>query len=161
VEEFKKLLGDILGANTNITIKLFKKLEIIKIIAAIIALVAALSKPVDCEEVLDNVDTSSLLPTRQGLTVVTDEYGNISIIEDPEAVESAMDDLAAAMSPDRPRQNLKSLIEFTGDPVLDSEIARIADQVEQPTSITYRCPLITTVAASEKINEWMKDLDNA
>lgn len=161
VEEFKKLLGDILGANTNITIKLFKKLEIIKIIAAIIALVAALSKPVDCEEVLDNVDTSSLLPTRQGLTVVTDEYGNISIIEDPEAVESAMDDLAAAMSPDRPRQNLKSLIEFTGDPVLDSEIARIADQVERPTSITYRCPLITTVAASEKINEWMKDLDNA
>jgi len=166
VDEFKKLMGDIFGTNNMISIKLFKKLEIIKLISIIIAIVVALSKGLDCDDLANEVEVHSLVPQRQGFTVLTDEFGNINIIEDSDAVKGAIDDVVASLEagqsagqPAGTRQNLKSLIEFTGDPVLDSEIARLADAVETPVSVTFKCPLVTSVADAEKVNTWIRELN--
>lgn len=59
-----------------------------------------------------------------------------------------------------PSQKLKSLIEFTGDPVLDADIARATETLIKPSNISFRCPLQTTVKEAEQVNKWMKELEN-
>lgn len=57
------------------------------------------------------------------------------------------------------RQKLNSLIQLTGDPVLDSQIARATEAVVSRTNITFKCPLQTSVANAEQVNKWISELN--
>lgn len=56
-------------------------------------------------------------------------------------------------------QKLKSLIQLTGDPVLDTQIARATEAVTARTNITYKCPLQTSVSNAEQVNKWIDELN--
>jgi len=74
------------------------------------------------------------------------------------ATQATLEDKGAL--PADPRQKLKSLIEFTGDPVLDTEIARATEAMITPVKVTFKCPLQTTVAQTDQINTWIEELDS-
>lgn len=56
------------------------------------------------------------------------------------------------------RQKLNSLIQLTGDPVLDSQIARATEAAVSRTNITFKCPLQTSVTNAEQVNKWISEL---
>lgn len=58
------------------------------------------------------------------------------------------------------RQRLKSLIEFTGDPVLDTQIARVTEALVTQVNAVFRCPLQTDVAQAEQVNKWIRELNS-
>lgn len=62
-------------------------------------------------------------------------------------------------SSDMASQKLKSLVQFTGDPVLDSSIARVTEQLTTPVNVVFKCPLNTTVAQTEQINQWIREVN--
>lgn len=64
------------------------------------------------------------------------------------------------LQPSTTSRKLKSLIEFTGDPVLDSEIARITDRLTRTVNVVFKCPLNTSVTQSEQINQWIKEINS-
>jgi hypothetical protein len=176
--EFKKFVESMVGGGDRAMQKMFKKLEILKIIELITAMIALLSNERHCDE--DPVDIPGLFPNRQGLTVWTDDQGNVHIEEDPEEIETAIDlvvqaigeqpftgkqDQRAKVIKDTPtensaRQKLNSLIEFTGDPVLDSSVARLVEGVATPSRTVFRCPLQTSVAQAEQVNKWIRELNS-
>jgi hypothetical protein len=61
---------------------------------------------------------------------------------------------------DETRQRVKSLIELTGDPVLDTTIARAIDTITSPVKLQFRCPLQTSVADAEQVNRWIQELSS-
>ena len=58
------------------------------------------------------------------------------------------------------RQRLKGLIQLTGDDVLDAQIARTTEAFTTSTNVTFDCPLQTSVAQTEQINKWIRELNS-
>ena len=126
------------------------------------------------------------IPETTGFKVWTDEDGTIHIDGDQAELDAAVDTLVQATGvqpdslqksldgggdgtssaekdrggvPDTASQKLKSLIEFTGDPVLDSEITKTAELVTRQVNVTFKCPLNTSVAQIEQINQWIREVN--
>lgn len=59
------------------------------------------------------------------------------------------------------KQKLNSLIRLTGDPLLDSDIARATEAVVSRTNVTFKCPLQTSVGNAEKVNKWIRELNQS
>jgi hypothetical protein len=57
------------------------------------------------------------------------------------------------------KQRQKSLIKYTGDPVVDSNIARGINELTTPVKVSFKCPLKTTVADAEQVNKWIRELN--
>ncbi len=57
------------------------------------------------------------------------------------------------------QQRLQSLIGLTGDDVLDTQIARTVESFTQSKKVTFDCPLQTSVAQAEQINQWINELN--
>jgi len=58
----------------------------------------------------------------------------------------------------RSGKRLKSLLQSTGDPVLDADLARLADSIQAPTVVKINCKLKNSVADAERVNQWIQEL---
>lgn len=168
IDEFQKLYSQHGNGSGRFVNLAQKKLALVQMIAMIKAIIDAFREHPDCEEDKE-VDTYiSLLPRNQGLSVWVDEDGSVNIVEDNDAFAEALEDVVAAVGgvgsdgddeSGGPSQKLKSLIELTGDPVLDTEIQQGITGLTTPLSAQFKCPLRTSVANAEKVNQWIEELN--
>lgn len=180
VGEFVALMASFLGDGDAVIALQFEKLEIIQLISMMISFVAWIASGFSCDNPRpDPVDGSAFIPPNDEARLIqTNDDGSITITENPALIEEAIENLAASSGPipagsvapgaevvgtpaDRSRQRLKSLVEFTGNPVLDTEIARVVDSITTPATETFKCPLQTSVAEAEQVNTWMRELNDA
>lgn len=225
-DEIKKLMDSFLGTNGNCMIKLWDKLQIVQLIAMIVAIIDFLKDKKPCKEDKDKTASgiSIVSPLMQKTAKIwTDNQGVVHIDEDPDQLSKALDQAIGAMgqkpgknllpseptqttsaglSPDSPyategprvppvppkakvvngvnsadgqpilgsnsasspldatRQRMESLVELTGDPVIDSAISRAIEAITSPMSVQYKCPLQTSVADAEQVNQWIQELNS-
>ena len=187
-DELKKLMNEFLGGNGSFIELMFEKMELIQLIGLISSIIAFLMKGLKCDDDNeDKIKVEKFVSTHQSIAIWTDDQGNVHIEEDdaellqavneavkvlgmtpifqgssstaadvPPATQASLQDKGALKDP---RQKLKSLIEFTGNPVLDTEIARATEAIITPIKITFKCPLQTSVDQTEQVNKWMQELD--
>lgn len=98
-DELKKILGQYLGGSGNLVFELFKKLEILQIVAFIGALITALTSNRNCNpEDEGAIQLSDVIGnTNSGLTVYTDADGGVHIERDDGEINNAIDALVAAL----------------------------------------------------------------
>lgn len=178
--ELQKLMGQYVGGSGSFIELLTKKSGLVQIISFITALLKAFIEwDTGCDEDEQEIRVESVLPVQQGMKVWTDENGDLHIEEDDaifdEGIQKAVEAIGAIPpstptkerlkdrgelpSTEEPRQKLKSLIEFTGDPVLDIEIARATEALITPAKVTFKCPLQSSVSDAEQVNQWIKELN--
>lgn len=187
-DELKKIMNEFIGGNGSFIELMFEKMELVQLIGLIGSIIAFLMKGLKCEdEEDDKIKVEKFVSTHQSIAIWTDDQGNVHIEESDEEILQAVNEavkvlgttpmfqsssaVAAGIGPatqaalrdqgavEDPRQKLKSLIEFTGDPVLDTEIARATEAIITPVKMTFRCPLQTSVNQTEQVNKWMQELD--
>lgn len=186
-DELKKVMGAYVGGGDSFIEQLFKKMSLVKMIAFISAIISAFANGLKCGEDDEDIKIEGFLPQEQGFKIWTDDEGAIHIEEEEKDFTSAIESMVAAAGQaasslattdsskvdskkqedegTRPesedsRQRLRSLIEFTGDPVLDTQIARTTEALLNPVNVTFRCPLQTRVSQAEKVNKWIEELNS-
>jgi hypothetical protein len=180
-DEFKKLIGEYVGGSGGLIGELLDKMALVQLISLISAIISAFGKGLNCDKEDEDIKVENFIPAQQGMTVWTDEEGNLHIEEDPARLGATLDTAVEEMvkafgvdpttstpgaikeadkgsGPESARQRLKSLVEFTGDPVLDTEIARATERLTTPISVVFKCPLQSTLEDAEKINQWISEL---
>lgn len=152
-DEFKKMLNLYIGGNgTYITLSA-KKLAIVQMIAFINTVIRFLNKDIECDDEGQEVEAFvNSLGKETGFKVFTDEDGNVFIEENLKEIN----DIANALN----IQNPDSLINYTGDDVLDTELSDTLDRLRIPTQLKVKCSLTTSVANQEQVNEWIRELNN-
>lgn len=180
-DEFKKLMGEYVGGSGGFIGELIRKLALSQLIGIITQIYKALQRGAVCPEDANDIKVENWIPQQQGFKIWTDEEGGIHIEGDEQEIEDAINETVRAVGtepksgaggaqsssekdkgtqPSTPGQKLKSLIEFTGDPVLDSDIARMTEQLVTPVNVVFKCPLQTSVAQTEQINQWIKEVNS-
>ena len=178
-DEFKKLLGEYVGGNGGLIGLIVDKMGLVQLIGLISSIIAAFASGLNCDGDDEDIRVENFIPEQEGMKVWTDDQGNLHIEEDPSGLEDivgrAVNDMVQAIgvsppggavqkeqdkgsAPSTARQRLNSLIEFTGDPVLDEDIARATQKLTTPTNVTFKCPLQSTATDAEKINTWIQEL---
>jgi hypothetical protein len=182
-DEFKKLMGEYVGGSGGLIGEVMRRNSLARIIDLVNSIYEALQKGAICEDVAEDIKVESWLPELSGLKLWTDEDGSLHIEGDQTEIDAAVEAFVGAQGveppvespsdkagvtpsekdkggqPDTTSQKLKSLIEFTGDPVLDSEIAKATEQLVTPVNVVFKCPLNTTVAQTEQINQWIREVN--
>lgn len=183
-DEFKKILGEYVGGTGGLIGEILDKMALVQLIALISAIISAFGKGLNCDDQQEDIKVENFIPQQQGMTVWTDEEGNLHIEEDPARLNAVVDTAVNAMvtafgvpkpstegdptsakeqdkgsAPETARQRLASLVEFTGDPVLDANIARATQRLTTPISVVFKCPLQSTLEDAEQINKWIQELE--
>ena len=159
-DELKKLMGEYFGGSSTFLKLLADRLLLIQLISIIVQLIKLFKGDLHCNDDEKDFKAERFLPFMSRMKLWTDSDGSLHIEEDPDEVDRAINKTVEAFGPpsDDPRQKLRSLIEFTGDPVLDSSIARTIEALTKPVNIVFKCPLQTTVEDAEKVNEWIREV---
>lgn len=172
MDEWKKFIGSYFGGTGNLTLALSQKMQLVQFIALIRAMIAVFQGEVTCDyrgESELSAAVFSIMPTGADMTISISEDGSIRIDEDVANVGNAVDSVAAALGAlERDDDTLvdgldagaklKSLINFTGDPLLDSDISDTINKVVLPVSAVFRCPLQTLEVDAEQVNKWVEEL---
>lgn len=184
-DELQKIMGAYIGGGGDFVEHLMKKMELVQMISFIAAVIDAFANGIKCGDDEEDLKIEGFLPKDQDLNIWTDNLGIIHIEEGDdnfiEAIEAMVEAVGAdssditdprivrkeknkdkgqAPNSDNSRQKLKSLIEFTGDPVLDTQISRITETLVTQVNVTFKCPLQTDTAQAEQVNQWIKELNS-
>jgi len=172
--ELQKLLKSLTGATDIAMSKMFKKLEIIKLIEMIAAIIELIRGKRSCNE--EPLDFAALYPTKQGIAIWTDDQGNVHIEENGDDIQDALDALvrAGGTSPsgapfdpnstpndNQAMQKLNSLIRLTGDDTLDTTIAKTVERITIPSRVVFKCTFETTKVQAAQVNKWLEELNKA
>jgi hypothetical protein len=152
-EEFKKMLNEYVGG-TGIYFNFgVKKLAIIQMIAFVNAVIKLIGEGPNCDDEEKEVEFYvNSIAKESGFKVFTDDDGNVFIEENIDE----MDDIADALNIQGP----SSLINYTGDEVLDATLADTVKKLTIPNQLKIKCSLISSVADQEKVNQWISELDS-
>ena len=163
--ELQKIMNSYLGGSSSFIEILSEKFLLVQMIQWISAIIKLFTSDLHCDDEEEDIKVERLVPAQQGISVWTDDQGKIHIEEDPSLIENAVNEsvkalgVAAPGEDATPRQKLKSLIEFTGDPILDASIARATEALTTPVNVVFKCPLQTTVRQAEQVNKWVRELN--
>lgn len=184
-DELQKLMNTYLGGGGNFLQLITSKLAIAQMVGFITAIIKAIKDwDLHCDK--EKIQPEQVLPKTANRKIWTDEEGNLHI-EDEDSISGYVETVVAALgvnplqnslgkpqaisntdnktvvstNSDAPRQRLKSLIKFTGEPELDSSVLRAIDTLTTPVNIVFKCPLKTSVQDVEQINQWIKELNMA
>mgnify|MGYP001592547042 CR=1 FL=1 len=163
VDEIMSLINSFMGGGQESINKLNDKLQIVQFLAMIAAIIKAIKNKSVCEDEGQEPDVFlNQLNLSSAFSIWTDEDGTVHI-EEKDDVNAAIEDVVKAFgvpagSADN-RQKLKSLVQFTGNPTLDSSISRAVEGLTTPLRVKFKCPLKTSVADAEQVNTWMRELD--
>jgi hypothetical protein len=164
VNELTKLVEEFCGTGASTISLLGEKLQIVQLMALIVAIIDAIKNKQECEDEGQEVETfNNQLNLNNSFSFFTDEDGNMHIEEKDDGIKKAIEDVAAAFGVPPggdPRQKLKSLVKFTGNDALDSSISRAVDALTTPAKVKFKCPLQTSVADAEQVNKWIRELDS-
>ena len=164
-DELKKLMGEWIGGSGSYIEAMFEKMELIQLISLISSIIKFLLKGLKCDDDEDDqIKVERFINTRQDMSIWTDNEGNLHIEENDkeilQAIEQAVSVLGSNTDTDlSPRQKLDSLIEFTSDPVLNTEIARATEAIITPVKVVFKCPLQTSVSDAEQVNKWISEIE--
>jgi hypothetical protein len=152
-EEFKKLLNEYVGGN-GLYINLgVKKLAIIQMIAFIKTIIDFLSSDKKCDDKNQEVEAFvNSLGKEMGFKVFTDENGGVYIEENIDG----LDDIANALN----MQNPDSLINYTGDKVLDATLKDTIGKLTIPNRLKIKCALQASAIDQEQVNRWISELNS-
>lgn len=153
-DEFKKMLNLYVGGNGAYISFGAKKLGIIQMIAFINSVIKFLNKDIECDDEDKEIEAFvNSLGKEAGFKVFTDEDGNVFIEENLKEIN----DIANALNIQSP----DSLINYTGDDVLDTELSNTLEQLKVPSRLKIKCALTTSVANQEQVNEWIREINNS
>ena len=157
IDEFMKLLNEFMGSGANQLDLLGNKLQIVQLMAMIVAIMKAIQTKSVCENEGEETErVLSQVNLNDKINIWTDEDGTIHIDDGNVGIDA----IAKAFGlGDDPRQKFKGLVQFTGDKLLDSSISRAVDALVDPRRIKFKCPLQTSVASAEQVNRWISELD--
>ena len=164
LDELVKIMEEFFGGGASAFALLQDKLQIIQLMALIVALLKALKQKPKCED--ENQETEILvsqLNTSGGFTLFTADDGSLHIEERDDGIKQAIEDVAAVFGVPPggdPSQKLNSLVKFTGNDTLDSSISRAVDSLTTPQRVKFKCPLQTSVASAETVNKWIRELNS-
>ena len=176
-DELKKLMGDWFSGSGSLMQLLQDKAAIIQLVNLMISLFGLFTSPLNCDAD-KNKDNSpdvngpgrlaGLDVRNMNMRIWQDEAGQTHIETDPEVIARSVENTVQILgrTPNKkstdttqtPRQKLESLIEFTGNDVLDTEIAKATEGLTKTTNLVFKCPLQTTVKDAEQVNIWIKQL---
>lgn len=182
-DELAKIMNEFFGGGGNFLQLLSSKLAIAQMVGFITSLIKTISEmSLNCDDEKD-IKVERVLPKTANKKVWTDEEGNLHIEEDDsiagyvETIVSALgvtpqqnslgfpsplidsgNETPMSANSVAPRQRLKSLIKFTGDPELDSTVLRAVNTLTTPVNVTFKCPLKASVEDVEQINRWIQEL---
>ncbi len=164
LDELTKLIMSFFGGGASAITLLFDKLQIVQLIALVVAIIKALKNKPKCEDEGQETEIflNQLNPS-EGFTMFTDEDGTVHIQEKDDGIKRAIEDVAKVFGVPAggdPNEKLKSLVKFTGNDTLDSSISRAVDAMTVPLRVKFRCPLQTSVANAETVNKWIKELNS-
>ncbi len=164
LDELTKLIREFFGGGASAITLLADKLQIVQLIALVVAIIKALKNKPNCEdEGQENEAFLNQLNTADGFTMYTDTDGTLHIQEKDDGIKRAIEDVAAVFGvppAGDPRDKLKSLVKFTGNDTLDSSISRAVDALTTPMRVKFKCPLQTSVAKAETVNKWIRELNS-
>jgi hypothetical protein len=167
-DEFKKIIGEYVGGTGGLIGELLDKMALVQLISLISSMITAFGKGLNCDGE-DEIKVENFIP-QNGMTVWTDEQGNLHIQEDEAGLNAVLDTAineitkAYGVVPkpsgpsDTTRQKLGSLIEFTGDSILDADIARATQKLTTPINVVFKCPLQSTAEDADQVNRWIQEL---
>lgn len=167
-DEFKKLLGQYVANGGSMLAEIVNRLGIIQMVNFIASLIEFYKKGEKCEEVDESDLAIIMAPFASKAAIFTDEDGNLHIVEKEDEIDTAVATLFSLsgrepfdedeVNSEGPlaRQKLRSLIEFTGDPVLDSSIAKTVESITTPRKAVFSCS--TSVSEAEQVNIWIEEL---
>lgn len=175
-DEFKKLIGEYVGGSGGLIGEIISKLALTQVIGIITQIYQALLRGAVCPEDANDIKVENWIPEQQGLKIWTDDEGQVHIEGDDQEIADAVEAVVQAVgttppggndpaavdkgtAPATPGQKLRSLIEFSGDPVLDAEIARMTEELTTPVNVVFKCPLQTSVEQTEQINQWIAEVN--
>jgi hypothetical protein len=180
-DELKKIMGEFFGGGGSMVQLLAEKMAIIQVVAIVAQLIGLLTNLKNCNTEEEKTKVMRSFGTKQmDMKIWQDSEGGFHIETDPEVIKRSVDKTVAILGK-KPkdtgtptlsatqdkgtgatdltsRQKLESLIEFTGNPVLDTEIARVTEALTTPVNLVFKCPLQTSVKDAEQINTWIKQL---
>ena len=170
VGDFLKLLNSLTGGGNGTLFQLNKKLAIVQVITILKTLIQTYKKGTKCSS--DEEEALSILPLLplQNASIYKNDQGQITFQQNPDVINNTINQALASLIPNDSQpinsdtfgnnvvQNLQSLIELTGDKVLDSEISKTIDAISTPTKITFDCTTRTSVSDAEKVNQWIAEL---
>jgi hypothetical protein len=170
VGDFIKMLNTLTGGGTGLLIQLNDKLAIVQLITLIKAIMNVYKNGLQCDTDGDKNNIIPVLPIRSNMVVYEDKEGYIHIDENSSEIDAAIDGAIKGIgrNPDNfdvvgngdvAYQKLTSLIKLTGNELLDSDISRVIESLARPSRVTFKCPLETTVADAEKVNQWISELN--
>ena len=164
IDEFKKLLSSMLGAGDNGMLMLNKKLELIKLAQMIGALLRSNWGKVDCDEkekktppTASELALGTLSP---GSVAFVSPDGAVKLISDPtNSINQVLASKGLLVENDLdPSQKINSLVEFTGDPLIDLQIQDVVSVAGRINEATFECPAKDSVAKSVLINSWAEGI---
>lgn len=179
-DELKKILGIWFGGSGTFINLLFDKLGLIQMISLIGSIISWVGQDFDCKDDNGNAIMDLFIPKESNIIAFTDENGDLHLEDDPVKFKLATEAMIKAIgskpsisnlnevqekdqgtlpSEEESRQKLKSLIEFTGDPVLDIRIARVTETLTVPVKVVFKCPLQTSVEDANQVNKWISELE--
>lgn len=150
-EEFKKLLNQYVGGSGLYINFGVKKLAIIQMISLITSIIKLLNKDISCNDEDKEIEVlTNSIAKESGFKVFTDENGNVFIEESVDEI----DDIADALN----IQNPDSLINYTGDKVLDATLSDTVKKLTIPNNVRIKCSLTSSVKDQEQVNQWISEL---
>lgn len=182
MDETKKVMNAYLGGGDNMIQAQLQKLLIIQTLAFIASLIQAIQAgKADCKT--SDFRVESVIPARKDLSIWTDEAGAVHIEESKNAHQQLINSILAAVGERQSRlgavnntavedtiandkgqgysmQTLDTLIEFTGDPIIDTQIYTTMQTLTTPRNAVFRCPLKADDETTAKINAWIRELNN-
>ena len=150
-EEFKKLLNQYVGGSGLYINFGVKKLAIIQMISFITSLIKLLNKDISCDDEDKEIEVlTNYVAKESGFKVFTDENGNVFIEENIKEI----DDISKALNIQGP----DSLINYTGDKILDATLSDTVKKLTIPNSVKIKCSLTSSVKDQEQVNQWISEL---
>lgn len=180
LDESKHIINAYIGGGDQIILSQIHKLWIVQVIAFIGALIQAMATGgLKCEADAP-LQMQDVNPT-DNFNIITDESGQIHITTNPDKHRDMVNAILGAVGGKQSRvgavnnnavqdavlldkgeggamQNLIPLIEFTGDPIIDTQVYGTMQTLVTPQQLVFRCPLQRNSGTTNQINQWIREL---
>jgi hypothetical protein len=160
IGDFVKMLGTLTGGGTGMIITLQNKLAIVQLIKLLKTLKDLYKKgKLEC----NSNNLAPALSRNSDALIYQDVNGNVIVEDKNNDIESAMNNAIqgagqVANSDISIQDKLKSIIKFTGNPIIDSSLIQAAETITTKRKITISCSKTSTENTS-KVNQWISELN--
>jgi len=174
--DFLAMLNKLMGGGAGMIAQLNNKLAVVQLLKIMKELLKLYKKGLKC----DTTNVVPVIQTGSDALIYLDDNGNTVIEENnprfQETIQSAINGIQGNSADRNPqgidsnnvnaatendiRKKLNSIINYTGDKILDSTISKTVESITSPFKVKIKCSAKVTVADAEQVNKWISDLSN-